>query len=207
MPTHRVVADPTTNQGVTWPAPSSHGELHRRLADAWGPATGEVSISHSSDDRAFAVTTFGSARVARLATVGLGACQASDDIALGLELMLVIGSQELAELGGERVSNFLADVSVHLLRYSVRPTEGSVIPKTSIAPWAPDALLFDNPRGEPESLEELEEDGRLIRLVWAVPIYANEAKLIEDEGVESLDDLVDRSSYSLADVLRPSVVS
>jgi hypothetical protein len=125
---------------------------------------------------------------------------------LGVELLLVLGREELHEIGPGRVSAFLTDIGTHLLRLSIRPIEGSVIARTSIAPWPLDAVVFDLPRGEPEELEDFVADGRALGLMWAVPTYAKEAELVERRGIEALDALVEESDFSLADVRRPSLV-
>jgi hypothetical protein len=120
-----------------------------------------------------------------------------------MELLMTLGTRELAEIGSPRVTGFLADIAAHLLRHSVRPVEGSVIARTSLAPWEADAIVFDVPRGERPDLECFEADGHTLRLVWAVPAYAAEAELVASQGIEALDRLVESSDFSLGDVRRP----
>lgn len=145
--------------------------------------------------------------VARLATLGLGSCPAEDDQTIAVELLIALGVADLAALGARRVAEYLADIATHLLRFGVSPVEGSAIARTSIALWSLNAVVFDVPRGESEEFERFVADGVAVRLVWAVPVYEDEARLVERLGIEAFDELVDRAGVSLADVRRPSLVA
>ena len=181
-------------------------ELFDLYVGIWGHPAEDLWVQHADSAREFHVLTFvGPSAVARVVTLGLGSCPSEDGTDLGVELLLVLGKKELSEIGSDRVGAFVTDIATHLLRHSVRPMEGSVIPRTSIAPWEPDALVFDVPRGEPESLENVVADGRALRLVWAIPAYADEARLVQENGLEALDSLVEQSNFTLADVRRPSL--
>lgn len=181
-------------------------ELFDLYVKLWGHPAEDLRVQHADSVREFHVLTLlAPGTVARIATLGLGSCPCDDGTDLGVELLLVVGREELGDVGTARVARFLADIGTHLLRYSVRPVEGSVILKTSIAPWAPDALAFDLPRGEPEELEKFVADGHALRVIWTVPVYADEARLVQREGMEALDALVEQGDFSLADIRRPSL--
>ena len=185
---------------------SAHPELFDLYVSVWGHPAENLWVQDADTTRDFHVLAFeGRSVVARVVTLGFGSCQSDDGIELGVELLVVIGREELSEIGSDRVMAFVADIGTHLLRHSVRPNEGSVIPGTSIAPWEPDALVFDLPRGEPESLEDFVADGRALRLICAIPVYADEARLVQHSGMQALDALVEQSEFSLADVRRPSL--
>jgi hypothetical protein len=165
--------------------------------------TDVLQVAHQAA-RGFRILVFeGSDPVARLATLGLGTCHAGDGAPLHTELLLTLGTRELAEIGASRVTAFVADVAAHLLAQSIRPAVGSVLPHTALAPWDPDAILFDAPRGEPQDLEQFDADGHELRLVWAVPIHASEADLVVRHGLAAFDLLVEINKCSLTDVRRP----
>jgi Suppressor of fused protein (SUFU) len=188
-------------------AMDAHPELISRFVNSWGEPGECLRVEHATSRRAFAVVAFDRSAVARVVTAGLGACLASDHAPLGVELLVVMGRPELSEIGAGRVQSFVADIGTHLLRHSVRPTEGSVVPQTSIAPWKPDALVFDTPRGEPESLERFVADGCALRLLWVIPVYEEEAALVQQNGMGALDALVERTDHSLADLRRPNLAT
>ena len=159
---------------------SAHPELFDLYVSAWGHLAENLRVQGADTVRDFHVlTSEGPSVVARVVTLGFGSCPSDDGTDLGVELLVVIGREELSAIGSDRVTGLVADIGTHLLRHSVRPGEGSVIPGTSIAPWEPDALVFDLPRGEPESLEDFVADGHALRLIWAIPLYADEARLVQ----------------------------
>lgn len=49
-------------------------------------------------------------------------------------------------------------------------------------------------------------DGRILRVLWAIPVYPAEAQLVQERGMDALDTLVEQSDFSLADVRRPPLV-
>jgi hypothetical protein len=184
-----------------WPA------LIRTYEAAWGEPVQILRVRHASRRTDFHVCTFEPpGRVARVVTMGLSRCVAEDGRLFGVEVLFALGKLELGEIGWERVSNYLIDISVALLRHSNRPVEGSTIAGSTIAPWPPHATVFDLPRGEPEHLEHMELDPLVVRLMWAIPAYPDEIELVKREGIEALDALVHANDYSLADVTRPSLL-
>ena len=184
------------------------GESDRELLDRyrkhWGMPTDVVQVAHH-DGHGFRILVFaGPDAVARLVTVGLGTCPAADGAPLLHELLLAVGARELADdIAASRVTAFVGDLATYLLARSIRPAEGSVLAPRGPAPWDPDAILFDAPRGEPSELEHIQAGGHAVRLVWAVPIYPSEAALVTQHGIAALDLLVDISPFSLVDVRRP----
>lgn len=189
--------------------PVSAGEVRESCSELlalyrrhWEEPHDSVHVAHQ-DGRGFLILVFdGPGRIARLATLGLGTCRAEDGAPFHAELLFVLGGQELGEIGSSRVAAFVADVAAHLLAHSIRPLEGSLM-HTTLAPWEPDSIVFDHPRGEPQDLERFDADGHAGRLVWAVPLYGSEAELVSRDGLAALDALVEDNDFSLADVRRP----
>lgn len=192
------------HDGALGPAAKAYPELVGRYVGEWGAPCAQAQLAHAANNGAFHVMAFDHSPVARVVTVGLGACHAADAAPLGLELLVVIGRPELHEIGVGRVQDFVGDIGAHLLRFANRPTDGSVMPRTSIAPWQPDALVFDSPRGESEAIEQFVADGWPLRLVWAIPVYEEEAALVQQRGIKALDELVEQANVSLADIHRPN---
>jgi len=99
------------------------------------------------------------------------------------------------------------DVMAYSLRPEVRVASGRTIPETRLMPkaWKPRALLFDEPRGEPEDIGSVHVGLQHVELLWLVPIYGEEERLISLEGIEAFDELDQHSEWSLADPARPPV--
>lgn len=190
---------------------SNESSPDRRVRDLyerhWGAPGQEVGFTNRDSANAFRVIEFSSARVARIVTFGLGMCTTDDGWTIETELLFVLGRAELADIGFGAVSSYAADIAAHLLGRSIRPEVGSVIPQTSSAPWAPDAVVFDAPRGEAETIAHFQVGRRSMRILWAVPVYAAEARLVMEEGLDTFDALVEASDHSLADITRPPLLA
>ena len=183
-------------------ARESSPELLARYRRHWGEPNESIPVAHQ-DGRGFRILVFrGPGKIARLATLGLAMCRAENGAPFHAELLMVLGRQELGEIGSSRVAAYLADIAGHVLAHSIQPVEGSVL-HTTLAPWELDSIVFDLPRGEPSDLEHFNADGHSLRLVWAVPLYASEAELVSRDGLAALDALVADNDFSLADVQRP----
>jgi hypothetical protein len=186
----------------------AHRQLLEIYRESWGEPREEVlQVSSEDGGQSFYVAIHETdGPFARVATVGLGTILAEDGLLMAVELVMALDRAELHELDPERVELFLSNIGSHLLHHSIRPLAGSTIPATSIAPWGPDAVLFDTPRGEPEHLERFEADGVPRRLLWAIPVYREEARLVAQHGIEAFDALVSEHDVSLADVRRPNLL-
>jgi len=182
--------------------------LQERYERTWGPAVDTVTFTKDSDPfKEFQVMAFlpHDSRVGRVATHGLSSCIASDGVRVGIELLFALSAEYLRANWG-KVRDFAADMAAHLVSHAFRPSPGSTVGNTSLAPWPPNALIFDVPRGEPEEFEHFEWDGEHCHLVWAIPAYAEEAEFVRTQGIVAFDALVDANDYSLADVFRPSAL-
>ncbi len=184
-----------------------HPELFARYESVWGELGEILHYQHETlRRREFWTLTFRPpGQVARIATYGLGSVVTDESMLLACELMLAVAEQDLDEIGHRRVADFLADIAVTCINRPFRPTEGSTM-LTSIAPWAPQCVLFDTPLGEPEHLEAFHADGLDLELFVVVPIHEEEMSLIRANGLEAFDALRQQSEFSLADVRRPSFV-
>jgi len=67
-------------------------------------------------------------------------------------------------------------------------------------------LLFDDPRGEPNELNQFYIGMQHVTLSWAVPIFGSELELIESSGIESFDTAVENAEVSLVEVRREACI-
>lgn len=173
-----------------------------RYIAAWGQPH-HRRVAAKGDDQ-IEVYSFPSAHVTRLATIGVSCHVDSRGHAVAHEILLVLPS----DLGGATsaaAEKFVLDLAVYSLGSEVDFTIGRTIPETHLAPptWSARAFLLDEPRGEPEELEEIQVGPSSVSLVWVVPIYGVERDYILAHGLEAFDDLETASDSSLADPRRP----
>lgn len=152
-----------------------------------------------------------SSKITRFSTVGLSSDQAEGSRKKNhtdVELLMVL-PKDVASEQERQISNYLFDIVAYVLnQFEENPMVGTTIPETPLAPlgW-PKAILFDEPRGEPEELGFFHVGSQHVDLLWLVPIYGSEYQLIKKNGLERFDRLVDESNISLVDIGRPSLVS
>ena len=70
----------------------------------------------------------------------------------------------------------------------------------------PNALLFDDPRGEPNELNYFHIGMQHVKLSWVVPIFDSEYDLIRTSGIESFDAAIENAELSLVEIRRDSSV-
>lgn len=152
-----------------------------------------------------------SENVTRFSTIGLSSIRSKDSerqYGIGAELMMVL-PKEVAIEQEDQIKNYLFDVASYLLNTPGRQlTVGTTIPESPLAPkgW-PKALLFDEPRGEPEDLSCFHIGSQHVDLFWLIPIYGNEYELIKEKGLDAFDKLDETEDISLVDVNRPPLVT
>jgi len=144
----------------------------------------------------------------RFATVGVSGLERDDGVTAAWEFVVILPAA-LAGASRNDVTSFILDVMAYSLRSDVRIARGKTVPATPQMPhaWSPKALLMDEPRGEPEALDTFHVGIQHVELLWLVPIYEEEERLIGEKGLAAFDELDDRSEWSLADPARPSVLS
>jgi hypothetical protein len=148
----------------------------------------------------------GGQKITRISTIGLSA-QKKVGKPVNYELLFVLPN----DLGGARrdeVFNYLLDISVYSLRNDVSFGCETLIAESALAPkgWSVKAILVDEARGESEEFESMHVGAQHVALLWLVPIYRNEYYEIREHGIDSFDRYCQKSSFSLVDVSRPSVV-
>ncbi|MGG0823950.1 suppressor of fused domain protein [Paenibacillus turicensis] len=142
--------------------------------------------------------------VARFATVGLSAVLRANGQHVGTEWMMAL----VEDLGGVSVDIIFSYIS-DLIAHHIEVVNDDLIPRvmeeSQLAPsgWSTKAFLLDELRGESEELEEIAVGSELVRLLWALPITAQEAALILSEGVEAFDSYIEGIQYSIIDPRRP----
>lgn len=144
----------------------------------------------------------------RFATVGVSALERDGGGAAGWEFVMILPAS-LAGASRSEVTSFILDVTAYSLRSDVRIARGNTIPETGPMPrsWQPRAVLMDEPTGEPEELSTFHVGIQHVNLLWLVPIYQDELKLIAEKGLSAFDGFCERAKWSLADPARPSVLS
>lgn len=142
-------------------------------------------------------------QITRIATIGLSSCNFKDGRSCSSELLLVIPF-DVAEDNFESISNYIFDICAYILCTLERNVNSEdLVPENDLAPtgW-PKALLFDEPRGEPEDLECIHIGIQHINLRWVIPIFGSEYNLIKSSGIESFDNAVDEMELSLVETRR-----
>ncbi len=71
---------------------------------------------------------------------------------------------------------------------------------------ASDHLLVSLPYPYGPEFEHCQVDDRHIQILWLVPITAAEAALVDDRGLEVLEQLLEDRRVNVVDPLRPSIV-
>lgn len=142
--------------------------------------------------------------VARFATVGLSAALRANGQRVGTEWMMAL----VDDLGGESIDVIFSYIS-DLIAHHIEVVNDALIPRvmeeSQLAPsgWSTKAFLLDELRGESEELEEIAVGSELVRVLWALPITAQEAALILQEGVEAFDKYIESIQFSIIDPRRP----
>jgi len=146
-------------------------------------------------------------QVTRVVTIGLSSCKFSDGKICNNELLMVLPF-DVAEDQWEDVSEYIFDLSNHILNTLGRnvKTEDSKAESDYAPEGWPKALLFDDPRGEPNELNQFYIGMQHVTLSWAVPIFGSELELIESSGIESFDTAVENAEVSLVEVRREACI-
>ncbi|MBL4797538.1 MAG: suppressor of fused domain protein [Oleispira sp.] len=146
-------------------------------------------------------------QVTRVATIGLSSCKFHDDKICNNELLMVLPF-DVADDELESVSQYIFEISNYIVNTLGRNVKSEdLIAEVESAPsdW-PNALLFDDPRGEPNELNYFHIGMQHVTLSWLVPIFASEYELIKSSGIESFDAAVDNAETSLVEVRRDACV-
>lgn len=152
-----------------------------------------------------------SENVTRFSTIGLSSIRSRDSErqhSIGAELMMVVPKGVAIEQE-DQIKNYLFDVASYLLNtLGKQLTVGTTIPESPLAPngW-PKALLFDEPRGEPEELSCFHIGSQHVDLFWLIPIYGSEHELIKEKGLDAFDKLDETEDISLVDINRPPLTT
>ncbi len=144
-------------------------------------------------------------QVTRVVTIGLSSCKFSNDKACNNELLMVLPF-DVAEDQWDSVCNYLFDISSYIVNDLGRNVQSEDIKAESAnAPegW-PRAVLFDEPRGEPNELNQFYIGMQHITLSWVVPIFSTECDLIRSHGIDAFDSAIESAEASLVEVRRES---
>lgn len=151
-------------------------------------------------------------QVSRVATIGLSACTFNHGQSCNSELLMVL-AYDVVDDEIEAISNYIFEISAHIINTlgrNLKPEE--VISKNleneikSVPEGWPNALLFDEPRGEPNELNYFHIAMQHVKLSWVVPIFASEYELIKASGIDAFDTAVDVAAISLVEVRRNACI-
>lgn len=146
-------------------------------------------------------------QVTRIATIGLSSCKFQDDKRCNSELLMVLPF-DIADEQWDAISRYVFDISRYLINtlgHNIKSAD--LLPESDLAPddW-PKALLFDDPRGEPNELNYFHIGMQHVTLSWVVPIFASEYDLIKNSGIEAFDAAIEHAESSLVEVRRDACV-
>ena len=142
-------------------------------------------------------------QVTRFATIGLSAASKSTVNKCQSELLLVVpfdvGIDQL-----EVINAYVFDIVAHILnKLDCEIQSEDVLAPSSFAPqnW-PSAVLFDEPRGEPEEVSHFHIGMQSVALKWLVPIFSSEYELINNQNIDAFDAAIENSGASLVEIRR-----
>lgn len=145
-------------------------------------------------------------QVTRLATIGLSSCKFSRNQHCHDELLMVLPF-DVADDQLDIVSRYMFEIAHYIVNTQGRNiqmedlmTEGLI---TAPKNW-PSALLFDEPRGEPNELNHFYIGMQHVKLSWVVPIFQNEYDLIKRHGIAAFDTAINQAELSLVEIRRES---
>ena len=147
-------------------------------------------------------------QVTRVATIGLSSCKFSNEKRCNSELLMVL-PYDVADDQLEAVSQYIFDVSnyiVNTLGCNVKSEDLISEGVVSVPEDWPSAVLFDDPRGEPNELNHFYIGMQHVILSWVVPIFGNEYELIKTNGIELFDAAINEAEVSLVEVRRESCI-
>lgn len=147
-------------------------------------------------------------QVTRVATIGLSSCKFNDDKSCNSELLMVLPF-DIADDQLEAVSEYVFDISNYIVNTLGRNVKSEDLISVGLIAspegW-PEALLFDDPRGEPNELNYFHIGMQHVKLSWVVPIFGSEYELIKTSGIESFDAAVENAETSLVEVRRDACI-
>jgi hypothetical protein len=145
--------------------------------------------------------------VSRFATVGVSDYVQADGQRINWEFLMVVPGDNAGATIDE-VSMFMLDFMAHTIDRGAKLEVGSAMDESSLAPksWKARGLLIDQPRGEPEFLEQMHFDTQCVELLWLAPIHKAEYESIVENGLDEFDAADKASEWSLADPSRDSFI-
>ncbi len=143
-------------------------------------------------------------QVTRVVTIGLSSCKFNDGKICNSELLMVL-PYDVADEQLEAVSRYIFDIANYIVNTqgcNVKSEDLIADGLISVPEDWPTALLFDDPRGEPDELNYFHIGLQHVKLSWVIPIFDNEYELIKASGIESFDAAVENAEVSLVEVRR-----
>lgn len=148
-------------------------------------------------------------QVSRVATIGLSSCKFSDGKICNSELLMVL-PYDIVDDETDTISHYIFDICRHI----ITSLERNLIAEEVLAEqtidrvpedW-PKALLFDEPRGEPNELNNFYIGMQHVKLNWVIPIFDREYAVIKKSGIDSFDVAINEAEVSLVEVRRDACI-
>lgn len=148
-------------------------------------------------------------QVSRIVTIGLSSSKFSNGKSCNSELLMVLPYDIVDDEVGS-ISDYIFDISKHLINSLERNLSAEeIFPEQALErvpeSW-PGALLFDEPRGEPNEINNFYIGMQHVKLSWVIPIFDSEYELIKNNGIDSFDAAINDAEVSLVEVRRDACI-
>jgi hypothetical protein len=137
--------------------------------------------------------------VYRFMTVGLSLLQHHTQQQMQCCELLLVLRKDLAGASTSDAMKVLLDVSAYALRHQLSLNSGVIIVPVSVfpQPWKTEAILLDDALAEPHEVALMQIGPVSVDLLWVIPLFASEVRVIESHGRETFDEIVQKSKDEL----------
>ena len=181
----------------------------------WGmPETRHIMSNNNTVNKSEAVEVYvfpgeDMDQVSRVATIGLSSCKFDDGKSCSSELLMVL-PYDIVDDEIDAISGYMCEISKYIINTLERNLGAEEILPAQVIERVPEnwpkALLFDEPRGEPNELNNFYIGMQHVKLSWVIPIFESEFALIKNSGIESFDEAIHDAELSLVEVRRSACI-
>lgn len=176
-----------------------------KMMSYWGvPELRKRLTGEKGSVEIYRIPSQASAGLVRYATFGLSQLPRRNG-ELGVHELLFVIDEGNFKNSASKSFDFMCELSANYLESAHEIELPSLVPPSALIPWRANALLFDEARGEEEDLAEMVIGARRVKLIWVIPLYEDEYKLIEKEGLAEFDRRCEVKRVDLVDIDRESV--
>ena len=176
----------------------------------WGMPEYRVQSSSEKQEFPIEIYYFPELRnegIVRFSTIGMALAKGSDSKEIGHEWFLALASDQSEQMI-DRIFEYMADLVANNIEVCKNRRPVRVLDSSQLAPseWTTKSVLIDEPRGEPDEMQIISVGTREYDLQWIVPVTQQEATYIHKNGIDSFDQLVEDTEFSVIDTYRSSFV-